>query len=145
MTEDPKYRVYLEETAALFARGLSPEAVAREYDIDQGFLEKLLADPKFDEIFAQIDPKAYESWKNAQSEQVSRKRLKAQINEDAPDFYAIASDLVKNSAQLTDKERLDFALKLASLSDGVRKDTEVEHVVLSEHQIGVIQEAWRES
>lgn len=144
--KDLRYRVYLEEIAALFAKGLSPEAVSIKCDIDESFVHKCLGDPKFEEIFREIDPKAHSAWKVAQKEQVSRKRLKAQINEDAPEFYSIVAQLVRNeNSSLTDKERCDYALKLASLSDAARKETEVEHVVLSEHQLRVFQEAWSET
>jgi len=146
MQEDPRYRVYLEEIAALFAQGLSPEHVAIKYNVDTSFVEKVLADPKFEKIFSTVDPHAYENWKAAQSEQISKKRLKAQINEDAPEFYKIVADLVRNKdSSLTDRERCDYALKLASMSDAAKKDLDVEHVVLSEHQLGIFQEAWKES
>lgn len=146
MTEDPKYRIYLEEIAALVAKGLSPEQVSSKYDIDLPFLEKCLSDPQFETIFSEIDPNAYESWKSSQNEQISKKRLKSRINEDAPGFYDLVADLVNNkNSSLTDRERCDYALKLAAMSDAARKEVDVEHTVLSEHQIGMIKEALEES
>ena len=144
--EDVKYRIYLEEIAALFAQGLSPEHVAIKYNVDISFVEKVLADPKFEEILREIDPAAHETWKSAQSQDISRKRLKAQINEDAPEFYKIVADLVRNeSSSLTDRERCDYALRLAQMSDAARKDIEVAEVILNEHQLHIISEALKET
>lgn len=136
---DPKLRIYIEEIAKLFAKGLTPEQVAIRSHLEVSFVELLLSKPEFDATFQTLDPDAYAAWKDVQGEKVDERRLKARINEDAGSFYDIVAEAVKDkSSSLTDKERCEFALKLASLSDAAKKEDITEHVILSESHLANI-------
>lgn len=144
-SESPQTLIYFEEIAKQLARGLEPEAVARESNLDLTFVNKCITSDGFDEVFSAIDPDSFKAWKEAQNASISQRRVKTMAKEDSVENYEGLMKLVRESSTLTDKERGELLLKLLAMSGMVDKEFEVKQIVLAPNQMETIQQTFKET
>ena len=135
----------MESVASLVARSKSPQQIAIDADLDLGYVERVLSLPQFEQIFQNIDPKAYEKWKDQQSDLKAKRQVATMVREDMPEYYKRTRDILLNSRDLKDKERIDGFFTLMKF--GRLGDEAIQHetVVLSDDNLDTILEAWDET
>lgn len=135
----------IEKIASRVARGQTAQQIAIEADLDIYYVEKILSLPAFEEIFHNIDPSSYQKWKDNQADLRAKRLVMTLAQEDSVEYYKKVRDLVLNSQELRDKERIDamFSLmKIAKIGEG---EAAREVVELSKDNLETILEAWRET
>ena len=112
------------------------EHVAIKADMDQASVRALMADDAFDEIFEQVDPKAFAHWKENKKAEQSERRVKVMAAEDAPTHYKMLRDFVRRNGSKMNPSDYVRSLERLILMSGVLKDTaSVEVVELSPGQL----------
>ena len=135
----------MESVASLVARHKTPQQIAIDADLDLGYVERVLAMPQFEEIFQNIDPKAYEKWKDQQADLKTKRQVATLVREDMLEYYKRTRDILLNSRELKDKERIDGFFTLMKF--GRLGDEAIQHetVILSDDNLKTILEAWDET
>lgn len=136
-------RVLMEEIAARVVTGLDPDQVARKMDIDPVFLQRVVAEPEFQEILEALDPEAAAIWRETKAEEFSQKRIRQMAREDGSVFYHAMKSIALDG-DLRDETRAGVLEKLLKLG-GFFKETEMQETTnLSPTQIQVILDATKE-
>jgi hypothetical protein len=137
-------KAHIEQIAKLTARGLEPEQIRHITDLDVSFIRKIQADDAFEPALRALSPESADLWKESQTSVQARKRVKIAAREDAPEHYARARDIVRNSRDLSDKDRVTYLLKLLDFSGAADETVEEEVITLAPSQLALIQETLRE-
>lgn len=139
-------RVYLEEIAKCMAQGMDPAHIPGKTNLDPAFVRSCMVDPEFDLLLEKMSPEAYELWQQSKESDIARGRVKTQANEDAPAYYKELKDITMDpDSNLLPREKSSNLVHLINMSDAVKKETAVEHVVLSPTQLNNVLEALREN
>jgi hypothetical protein len=136
--------VYFEQIAGYLSKGVEPQQIQISTGLDLEFINRCIAHPDFDTIFAKIDPAAYEAWKESQLDLIAKRRVKTKAREDAPDYYDRLKLLVTTSEELRDVEKANLYKDLIKMSGVVDREEVVETTTLSPGQLDTIKEALRE-
>ena len=135
----------IESVASFVARGKSPQQIAIDADLDLSYVERILSLPQFEQVFQNIDPKAYGKWKDQQADLKAKRQVATLVREDMLEYYKRTRDILLNSRELKDKERLDGFFTLMKFGRLGDESVVYETVVLSDDNIGTILEAWGET
>ena len=144
MSTPAAQKAHVEEIAKLTARGLEPEQIRQITDLDVIFIRKIQALDDFEPALRAISPGAATLWQEAQLSTQARKRVKIAAREDAPEHYRRARDIVRDSEQLSDKDRVTYLLKLLEFSGAADETVEEEVITLAPSQLALVQETLKE-
>lgn len=135
----------LEKIASKISQGKTTQQIATDADLDYSFVEGIIASEEFDEVFKALDPKSYAIWVENQADLKAKRKVMAMAREDSVHFYRTAKDLVLNSKELKDKEKLDAIFNLLKIAKVGEGEVAQEMVVLSQDNLKTILEAWGET
>ena len=135
----------VEKIASRVARGQTAQQIAIDADLDIDFVERVLTLPDFEQIFQNIDPKSYQKWKDNQADLKTKRQVMTLAREDSLEYYKKTRDLVLNSKELKDKERIDALFSLMKIAKIGEDDRPREVVELSQDALSTILQAWGET
>jgi hypothetical protein len=136
--------IIVEQIASRVAKGQTSQQIAIAADLDFSYVERVLALPDFEQIFQNLDSKGYSKWKDHQSDLRTKRQVMALARADSLEYYKRVRDLVLNSKDLSDKERIDGLFNLMKIAKVGEGELPQETLILSEDNLKVFAEALAE-
>ena len=79
----------IEQIAKHIVKGLTHQQIAIAGDLDLSTVDRIVANPKFEEVFQTLDPKGYSKWKDAQADLAAKRQVMVMAREDSVEYYKI--------------------------------------------------------